>query len=54
MAKKGVKFEDLHFAANKVTLTGLRKYGLLKTEFSLEEQLQDGIAMIFQPHGLGH
>ena len=52
--KPGVKWEDVHFVSSRATLEGLRKVGLVKSEFSLDEQIEAGIALVFQPHGLGH
>ena len=37
-----------------VLLEGLRKVGIVKSEYSFDEQMKVGIPSIFLPHGLGH
>ncbi|KAF9994574.1 hypothetical protein BGZ65_009791, partial [Modicella reniformis] len=52
--KPGVQWEDMHRLASRVAVEGLRKAGVLKTEFSVEEMLEKHVDGVFYPHGLGH
>ncbi|XP_045470278.1 xaa-Pro dipeptidase [Harmonia axyridis] len=51
-AKPGVSWADLHILAAKTLLEDLKKAGIVKG--NVQEMLKDGVAAIFQPHGLGH
>ena len=44
----------MHLLAEKVILTGLRDLGLLSSEFTVDEMLNNRVAYYFMPHGLGH
>lgn len=50
--KPGVKMEDLHLAACRIILTGLKEFGIVKGE--VEEMMENNIFALFFPHGLGH
>lgn len=50
--KPGVVWKDMHLLAEKVTLEGLKKLGLVKGD--INEMLEKRLGFIFQPHGLGH
>ncbi|ORY93661.1 peptidase M24, structural domain-containing protein [Lobosporangium transversale] len=52
--KPGVQWEDMHRLASRIAVEGLQKAGVLKTEFSVEEMLEQHIDGVFFPHGLGH
>lgn len=51
-AKPGVKMEDLHWAAARDIMDGLRTVGLVRGD--LDELLDRNVAALFFPHGLGH
>jgi len=53
-AKPGVSWLDMHLAAEKVIITGLRSLGLLSNSYTVEETLNNRVAYYFMPHGLGH
>lgn len=53
-AKPGVAWEDVHFAALRQLLIGLREAGIVNPEGDIEEQHKLGVASIFMPHGVGH
>lgn len=42
----------MHLLAEKVTLTELKKLGLV--EGDVDEMLAGRVGFVFQPHGLGH
>lgn len=50
--KAGVKMEDLHLAAARIILQGLKDHGLVKG--SIDELMEKDIFALFFPHGLGH
>lgn len=52
LIKPGVKMEDLHLAASRVILQGLKDIGIVKGD--LEEMMEHNIFALFFPHGLGH
>lgn len=52
MAAPGVTHRDVHIAACKHMLSGLKDLGLVNGD--LEEMSAEGIAGLFMPHGLGH
>lgn len=54
MCKPGVQWEDVHAHALRVMLEGFRKYGLIKSDAPIEEQLRLDVINMFMPHGLGH
>ncbi|KAF2882314.1 hypothetical protein ILUMI_23879 [Ignelater luminosus] len=51
-AKPGVNWLDMHFLANRVLLSELKKGGLLQGD--VDEMVSAGLGHTFQPHGLGH
>ena len=53
-AKPGVSWLDMHLAAERVIITGLRSLGLLSSRYTVDEMLNDRVAYYFMPHGLGH
>jgi Xaa-Pro aminopeptidase len=50
--KPGVKYRDIHLHANNVLLDGLKDLGILHGDTS--DMLEQGLAGLFMPHGLGH
>ena len=48
----GVKMEELHLAACRIILHGLKEIGLVKGD--IEEMMEKNIFALFFPHGLGH
>jgi Xaa-Pro dipeptidase len=50
--KPGLKMEELHMAACRIILHGLREIGIVKGD--IEEMMQNDIFALFFPHGLGH
>lgn len=52
LVKPGVKMEDLHLAAAKIIMHGLKDIGLVKG--SVDELMEQNIFALFFPHGLGH
>lgn len=52
LVKPGVKMEDLHLAACKIILSGLKEMGLIRG--NLEEMMEVSLFALFFPHGLGH
>ena len=52
LAKPGVAYRDVHLASARKMLEGLSALGLVKGD--LDQMVAEGIAGLFQPHGLGH
>ncbi len=52
LTKPGVAYRDVHLAAAKLMLDGLRSLDLVRGD--LDNMVDAGIAGLFQPHGLGH
>lgn len=52
LAKPGVTYRSVHIESSKLMLQGLKDLGILNGD--VEEMCQEGIAGMFQPHGLGH
>lgn len=52
MVKPGVNMEDLHLAACRIILNGLKQIGIVKGE--VEEMMENNVFALFFPHGLGH
>lgn len=52
MAAPGVSHRDIHIAACKHILSGLKDLGLVKGD--VDQMSAEGIAGMFMPHGLGH
>ncbi|CAG9855519.1 unnamed protein product [Phyllotreta striolata] len=50
--KPGVSWTDMHLLSNRVLLEELKNGGLLQG--SVDEMMQEDLAAVFQPHGLGH
>lgn len=48
----GVKMEELHLAACRIILHGLKEIGIVQG--SIEEMMKKNIFALFFPHGLGH
>ena len=51
-AKPGVTYRDVHIATSRYMLQGLKDLGLVQGD--VDEMVANGIAGLFQPHGLGH
>ena len=52
LAKPGITYREVHLATARKMLEGLSALGLVKGD--LDEMVAQGIAGLFQPHGLGH
>jgi Xaa-Pro aminopeptidase len=52
LTKPGVAYRDVHLAVSKMMLDGLSQLGLVHG--SLDDMVAEGVAGMFQPHGLGH
>jgi Xaa-Pro dipeptidase len=52
LVKPGVKMEELHLAACRIILHGLREIGIVKGD--IDEMMKNNIFALFFPHGLGH
>ncbi|MBR6414562.1 MAG: aminopeptidase P N-terminal domain-containing protein [Bacteroidales bacterium] len=52
LVKPGISYRDVHLATAKRMLEGLSALGLVHGD--LDEMVAQGIAGLFQPHGLGH
>lgn len=52
MTAPGVAYRDVHLAANRVLLDGLKSVGLVRG--SVDDMVAEGTGGLFMPHGLGH
>lgn len=52
--KPGVSWPKMHLLAERVVLTGLKEFGIVKEDVDIEEALEARLGFVFQPHGLGH
>lgn len=52
MAKPGLYYRDVHLAAARVIVEGLKSIGLMKGD--TDEVIHNGAHALFFPHGLGH
>lgn len=52
MTAPGIKMEELHLAACRIILTGLKRLGVVQGD--VEELMEKDIFALFFPHGLGH
>ncbi len=52
LCKPGITYRQIHLATAKNTLEGLKGIGLVRGD--VDEMLNEGIAGLFMPHGLGH
>ncbi|MEX0680539.1 MAG: aminopeptidase P family protein [Balneolales bacterium] len=52
MIRPGNKMEDLHLAAARIIITGLRDCRLIHGD--IEDMMEENIFALFFPHGLGH
>ena len=52
LVKPGVKMEELHLAACRIILKGLKDFGIVQGD--LDEMMKKDIFALFFPHGLGH
>lgn len=52
LARPGILYRDVHFAAVRVILEGLSALGLVKG--NLDDAVVKGVHALFMPHGLGH
>lgn len=52
LVKPGVKMEDLHLAACRIMLHGLKDLKIIKGD--IDEMMEQNIFALFFPHGLGH
>ncbi len=48
----GVNYRDAHLLANKILISRFKELGLLKGDEN--DMLENGVAGLFMPHGLGH
>ena len=52
MARPGITYREVHLAACRLMLQGLKNVGLVKGD--IDEALALGVQGMFMPHGLGH
>lgn len=52
ITRPGITYREVHLATARKMLEGLSSLGLVRG--NLDEMVADGIAGLFQPHGLGH
>ena len=52
MARPGITYREVHLAASRLMLQGLKNVGLVKGD--IDEALALGVQGMFMPHGLGH
>jgi Xaa-Pro aminopeptidase len=52
MARPGITYREVHLAASRLMLQGLKNVGLVKGD--IDEALSLGVQGLFMPHGLGH
>ncbi len=52
LTRPGITYREVHLATARKMLEGLSALGLVKGD--LDEMVAEGIAGLFQPHGLGH
>ena len=52
LARPGISYRDVHLAASRLMLQGLKNIGLVKGD--VDEAVAAGAAGLFMPHGLGH
>ena len=52
LARPGISYRDVHLAASRLILQGLKNIGLVKGD--VDEAVAAGVAGLFMPHGLGH
>ncbi|MBQ6287599.1 MAG: aminopeptidase P N-terminal domain-containing protein [Bacteroidales bacterium] len=52
MTKPGITYQDIHLAVAKLMLEDLRSLDIVRG--NLDNMVAEGIAGLFQPHGLGH
>lgn len=52
LVKPGVKMEDLHMAAARIIMQGLKDIEIVKGE--VDDLMENNIFALFFPHGLGH
>ncbi len=52
MARPGITYREVHMAACRLMLQGLKNVGLVKGD--IDEALALGVQGLFMPHGLGH
>jgi Xaa-Pro aminopeptidase len=48
----GIKYKDVHLLANKILIQRFKELGILKGDD--QDMLDQGVAGLFMPHGLGH
>ena len=53
-AKPGVSWLDMHLLAEKIIIEGLQKLGLLSSNYTVDEMVNNRVGFYFMPHGLGH
>jgi Xaa-Pro aminopeptidase len=52
LAKPGVTYRDVHLSVSRHMLEGLKSLDLVRG--NVDDMVENGIAGLFQPHGLGH
>ena len=52
ITRPGIAYREVHLRTMRVMLEGLRNLGLVRGD--LDDMVAEGIAGLFQPHGLGH
>ncbi|MBQ1700110.1 MAG: aminopeptidase P N-terminal domain-containing protein [Bacteroidales bacterium] len=52
LTRPGTAYRDVHIASSRLMLEGLRSLDIVRG--SIDDMVEEGIAGLFQPHGLGH
>lgn len=52
ISRPGITYKEVHLAASKIIVEGLKSVGLLKGD--TDEAVAAGVQALFMPHGLGH
>lgn len=52
IAHPGITYKEVHLAASRIIVEGLKSVGLLKGD--IDEAVAAGVQALFMPHGLGH
>lgn len=52
LCRPGITYRDVHLAVARNMLDGLKSLGIVRGD--LDAMVEEGIAGLFQPHGLGH
>jgi len=54
IVRPGTLWTDCHLAAGREVLKAMQKLGCVRADADIEAALEDDVAAVFMPHGLGH